>query len=250
MVWYRNANIKKRHWNQIRVLPRNTSEFLLLDLKLRQIYELTIVAENELGLGSFSSIMSIQLNDTEDASIGYLHQSNETTVRRPSSPVNLRLSHSGSNLYITWNHPMIMDSSTTIVYYVIQWRSTIHFNNQQSQQSMVVQYPARSFILKDVKQSNYIVQIISYSNRGIYSSPIESQINIRKSLSSIERVIGFEPVSFRFHIDARLQRFQSSLGLAAQHSHPPVGCIRMRLLGLLIQVLLPSTVVLHRSRMQ
>ena len=181
VIWYRDVNTKRRDWNQIRVLPTNATEFLLFDLKFKHIYELTMVAENELGLGTFSPILTIQLNETDESPLGYLHYSNETHVLRPLSPTDLRLSYSGSNLYITWNHPETIDSTSSIVYYVIQCRSTILFNNQQSQQSIVVHYPTRSHVLKDVKQSNYIVQILSYSDRGTYSSPIESQINIRKS---------------------------------------------------------------------
>jgi len=115
------------------------------------------------------------LEFVQDISIDYLYYSNKTNLSRPLSPTNLRLSQSGSNLYITWNHPNIID----FVYYVIQWRSKILFNNQQSQQSIVVHYPTRSHILKDIKQSKYIVQILAYSDKGIYSLPIESQIDIR-----------------------------------------------------------------------
>ena len=84
---------------------------------------------------------------------------------------------------MTWNHPSMIESSIKIIYYVIQWRSTILFNNHQSQQSIVVHYPTRSYMLKDIKQSKYIVQIMSYSDKGIYSNSIESQINIRMYLS-------------------------------------------------------------------
>lgn len=73
----------------------------------------------------------------------------------------------------------MIESSINILYYVIQWRSTILFNNQQSQQSIVVLYPTSSYLLKDIKQSKYIVQVIAYSDQGTYSYPIESQINIR-----------------------------------------------------------------------
>jgi hypothetical protein len=170
---------KKPNWNQIRVLPDNATEFILFDLKLQQTYEITIVAENDLGLGTFSPIISIYLNDNQDLSVGYLYHSNETDLLRPLSPTDLHLSHSGSNLYITWNHPNFFQSPLNIIYYVIQWRSTIFFNNQQSQQSIVVQYPIRSYVLKDIKQSKYIVQIISYSDQGIYSNLIQSEINIR-----------------------------------------------------------------------
>ena len=173
---------KKQNWNQIRVLPNNATEFTLFDLKLQQTYELTIVGENSIGLGTFTPILTFELNDTQHSSIDYLYHSNKTNLTRPSSPTNLRLSQSGSNLYIIWNHPYTSESSINIVYYVIQWRSTILFNNQQSQQSIVVHYPTRSYILKDIKQSKYIIQIISYSDKGTYSLPIESQINIRMYL--------------------------------------------------------------------
>ncbi len=179
IIWYRLLHSRKRNWNQIRVIPNNATEFLLIDLKLQQTYEITIVAENEYGLGSFSPIISIYLNNNQDLSIGYFHYLNQTDLLRPLSPTNLHLSHSGSNLYITWNHPNIFQSPVNIVYYVIQWRSTIFFNNQQSQQFIVVQHPTRSYILKDIKQSKYIIQIMSYSDQGTYSIPIESEINIR-----------------------------------------------------------------------
>jgi hypothetical protein len=179
IIWYRLLHARKHNWNQIRVIPNNASEFILFDLKLQQIYELTIAAENEFGLGTFSPIILIQLNNTEASSIDYLYYSNKTNLSRPLSPTNLRLSQSGSNLYMTWNHPNMIESSVNIVYYVIQWRSTILFNNQQSQKSIVVRYPTHSYMLKDVKQSKYIIQIMAYSDKGIYSSPIESQIDIR-----------------------------------------------------------------------
>jgi len=186
IIWYRMIQRKKQNWNQIRVLPNNATEFLLFDLQLQQTYEVTIVAENNLGLGMFSQIISIYLNDNQDLSIGYLQYSNETTnLLRPLSPINLHLSHSGSNLHITWNHPNIFQSPVNIVYYVIQWRSIIVFNNQQSQHTIVVQYPIRSYILNDIKQSKYIIQIISYSDQGTYSIPIESEINIRMYLSFV-----------------------------------------------------------------
>jgi hypothetical protein len=178
-VWYRLFNARKRNWNQIRVIPNNATDFTLFDLKPQQIYELTIVAENEYGLGTFSPIILIEFNRTEDTTIDYLHHSNRTNLSRPLSPTNLRLSQSGSHLYIRWNHPTMIESSINILYYVIQWRSTILFNNQQSQQSIVVQYPTYSYLLKDIKQSKYIVQVIAYSDQGTYSLPIESHINIR-----------------------------------------------------------------------
>jgi len=178
-IWYRLLYSKKRNWNQIRVIPNNASEFILFDLKIQQLYELTIVAENDFGLGTFSPIILIELNNTKDSSIDYLYYSNKTTLFRPLSPINLRLSQSGSNLYITWNHPNMIQSSINILYYVIQWRSTILFNNQQSQQSIIINYPIHSYILKDIKQSKYIIQILAYSDKGTYSLPIESQINIR-----------------------------------------------------------------------
>jgi hypothetical protein len=162
------------------VIPNNASEFTLFDLKLKQIYELTIVAENDFGLGTFTPIILIELNNTEDSSIDYLYYSNKTNLARPLSPTNLRLSQSGSNLYITWNHPYMIKSSINILYYVIQWRSTILFNNQQSQQSIIIHYPTHSYLLKDIKQSKYIIQIMAYSDKGTYSFPIESQINIRR----------------------------------------------------------------------
>ncbi len=179
IIWYRMIQTKKRNWNQIRVIPNNATEFLLFDLKFQQTYEVTIVAENDIGLGLFSPIISIYLNNNQDLSIGYLHYSNESDRLRPLSPTDLHLSHSGSNLYITWNHPNFFQSPVNIVYYVIQWRSTIVFNNQQSQQFIVVQHPIRSYILKDIKQSKYIIQMMSYSDQGTYSIPIESEINIR-----------------------------------------------------------------------
>ncbi|CAF0758019.1 unnamed protein product [Adineta steineri] len=179
IIWYRIIENKKQNWNQIRVLPNNATEFFLFDLKLQQTYEVTIVAENSIGLGIFSPIISIYLNDNQDLSIGYLHYSNETNFLRPLSPTNLRLSNSGSNLHITWNQADLFDSPINIVSYVIQWRSTIVFNNQQSQQFIVVPYPIRSYILKDIKESKYIIQIMSYSNQGTYSIPIESDINIQ-----------------------------------------------------------------------
>ncbi len=180
IIWYRIIQLKKQNWNQIRVIPNNATEFLLFDLILQQTYEITIVGENNYGLGIFSSIISIYLNNNQDLSIGYLHQNfNETEFLRPLSPMNLYLSHSGSNLYITWNHPNFFESPVNILYYVIQWRSIIVFNNQQSQQFIVIQHPSRSYILKDIKQSKYIIQIMSYSDHGIYSLPIEAEIDIR-----------------------------------------------------------------------
>ena len=180
IIWYRMIQTKKANWNQVRVLPNNATEFLLFDLKLQQTYEVTIVGENNIGLGLFSPIVSIYLNNNQDLSIGYLYHSNQTDLLRPLSPLNLHLSHSGSNLYITWNHPNIFQSPVNIISYVIQWRSIIFFNNQQSQQSIVIQYPMRTYILKDIKESKYIIQIISYSDHGTYSTPIESEIDIRK----------------------------------------------------------------------
>ncbi|CAF1040092.1 unnamed protein product [Rotaria sp. Silwood1] len=179
IIWYRTLHKKKRNWNQIRVLPNNATEFTLFDLKLKQTYELTIVSENDLGLGTFTPIITIPLNQTQNSSIDYLHYANETTLFRPLSPINFHLYQSGLNLHITWNHPNMIDSPINIVYYVIQWRSTILFNNQQSQQSILVYYPTRSYILKNIKQSKYIIQVMSYSDQGTYSLPIESQINIR-----------------------------------------------------------------------
>ncbi|CAF2364937.1 unnamed protein product [Rotaria sp. Silwood2] len=179
IIWYRMIKTKKGHWNQIRVLPNNATEFLVFDLELQQTYEITIVGENDIGLGTFSSIISVYLNDNQDSSIGYFYYSNETNFLRPLSPIDLHLSYSTSNLYITWNHPDIYDSLGKIFYYIIQWRSSIVFNNQQSQQSIVIQYPSRSYILKSIKQSKYIIQIMSYSSEGLYSIPIESEINIQ-----------------------------------------------------------------------
>ncbi|CAF1283707.1 unnamed protein product [Rotaria sordida] len=180
IIWYRMIKTKKGHWNQIRVLPNNATKFLLFDLELQQTYEITIVGENNIGLGTFSSIITVYLNDYQDLSIGYFYYKNETNILRPLSPINLHLSYSKSNLYITWNHPKnLFNLTIKNFYYVIQWRSLIVFNNQQSQQSIVIEYPSRSCILKDIKQSKYIIQIISYSNEGIYSIPIESEINIQ-----------------------------------------------------------------------
>ena len=71
-------------WESIlRVLPNNATQFLLFDLKLKHTYELTIVAENELGLGTFSPILTIQLNDTDESPLGHLHYSNETHTLNP-----------------------------------------------------------------------------------------------------------------------------------------------------------------------
>ncbi|CAF3335483.1 unnamed protein product [Rotaria socialis] len=179
IIWYRVIKTKKGHWNQIRVLPNNATEFLLFDLTLQQTYELTIVGENDFGLGTFSPIVSVYINNHQDLSIGYFYYSNTTNFVRPLSPTGLHLSYSGTNLYITWNHPNPVESSIKIAYYVIQWRSSIVFNNQQSQQSIVIQYPSRSFTLKDIKQSKYIIQVISYSQEGTYSTPIESDIQIQ-----------------------------------------------------------------------
>jgi hypothetical protein len=150
-------------------------------LKPQQTYELTMVAENALGQGTFSSIVTIDmLNEHDETSAGQLHHRNTSIVDRPLAPVHLRLSYSSSNLYISWDHPDTSEQSVpSIVHYVLQWRSTILFNNQQSHQFIVIDYPMRSYILKDIQQSNYIVQIVSYAERGTYSSPIESQINIR-----------------------------------------------------------------------
>ncbi|UJR25292.1 hypothetical protein I4U23_006644 [Adineta vaga] len=179
IIWYRLIQNKKQNWHQIRVLPNNATEFLLFDLQVQQTYEVTIVGENDFGLGSFSPIISIYLNNYQDLSIGNLHRSNETNFLRPLPPMDLHLSYSGSNLHITWNQGNLFESPVNILYYVIQWRSTIVFNNQQSQQSIVVKYPSRSYILKDIKQSRYIVQLMSYSNQGIYSIPIEADIDIQ-----------------------------------------------------------------------
>ncbi|CAF0863046.1 unnamed protein product [Rotaria sordida] len=179
IIWYRILHRKKRNWNQIRVLPNNATQFILFDLKLKQTYELTIVAENDFGIGTFTPIITIYLNQTQNSSIDYLHYSNETTLFRPLSPINLHLYQSGLNLHVTWNHPNMIESPINILYYVIQWRSTILFNNQQSQQSIVVHYPTRSYVLKNIKQSKYIIQVMSYSDQGTYSLPIESQVNIR-----------------------------------------------------------------------
>ncbi|UJR23619.1 hypothetical protein I4U23_026605 [Adineta vaga] len=179
IIWYRLLHGKKRDWHQIRVLPTNTTEFTLFDLKLQQMYEITIVAENDLGLGTFTSIRTIELNTTENVSIDYLHHPQQVNLSRPTSPKNLRLSQSRSNLYITWDHPTTMESTTNIVSYVIQWRSTILFNNRQSQQFIVVNYPIRSYLIKDVKQTKYIVQVFSYSDIGTYSFPVQSQIDIQ-----------------------------------------------------------------------
>ena len=179
LIWYRLIHKKKQNWKQIRVLPENTTEFLLFDLKLRQTYEITIVAENELGLGAFSVISSIYLNPNQDTSVDYLYYSNKTNVIRPLSPSNLRLSQSGSNLYISWNHPVQIDYSIEVVFYVLQWRSRTFFNNQYTQQSIVIQYPTRSYTLKGIKQSKYTIQLFAYSSQGTYSKPVDSEITIR-----------------------------------------------------------------------
>lgn len=179
IIWYRMIQTKKQNWNQIRVIPDNATEFLLFDLKLQQTYEVTIVGENEYGLGTFSPIISIHLNNLHDLSIGYLHHTNESELLRPFSPTSLKLAHSGTNLHITWNHPDVFESPIYITYYVIRWRSTIVFNNQQSQQFLVLEYPTQSYTLQDIKQSKYIIQIMSYSERGTYSLAIESEIDIR-----------------------------------------------------------------------
>lgn len=172
---------QKRNWNQIRVLPHNSTEFTLFDLNQKQAYEFTIVGENSFGLGTFTPIITIQLNQTQDSPVDYLYFSNKTTLSRPFPPTNLRLYQSGLNLHITWNHPNSNESSQRIAYYVLQWRSTILFNNQQSQQSVVVNYPIRSYILRNIKESNYIIQVMSYTNQGSYSLPVKSQTNIRMS---------------------------------------------------------------------
>ena len=178
MIWYRMIHTRKRNWNLIRVLPNNATEFVLLNLILRRTYEITIVGENDIGLGLFSPIKSIYLNDNQDLHVGHFHYLNETDFLRPLSPVNLHLLHSSSNLFITWNHPIFSQSLVNIIYYVIRWRSAIVFNNQQSQQFIVVQHPIRSYTLKNIKPSKYVVQIVSYSDQGIYSLPVESEINI------------------------------------------------------------------------
>ncbi|CAF1417726.1 unnamed protein product [Adineta ricciae] len=179
IIWYRLIQNKKQNWHQIRVLPDNATEFLLFDLQLQQTYEVTIVAENDLGLGSFSPILSIYVNNQQDLSIGHLYHSNETNLLRPLPPTDLHLSYSGSSLHITWNQDNLLESPVNIVSYVIQWRSTIVFNNQQSQHSIVVPHSSRSYILKDIKQSKYVIQILSYSDQGIYSNPVEADINIQ-----------------------------------------------------------------------
>ena len=182
IIWYRMIQRKKQNWNQIRVMPDNATEFLLFDLRLQQTYEVTIVAENEYGLGMFTPLTSIYLNNLQDLSIGHLHYGNESDLFRPLAPTNLQLTHSGSNLHITWDHPDLFESPVHIVFYVIRWRSTIVFNNRQSQQFLVLEYPSRSYVLKEIKQSKYLIQIMSYSERGIYSLPIESEIEIRMYL--------------------------------------------------------------------
>ncbi|CAF1921728.1 unnamed protein product [Rotaria magnacalcarata] len=179
IIWHRMLHKTKRTWNQTRVLPDNTTEFTLFDLKLKQPYELTIVGENYFGLGTFTPIITIQLNQTQDLSIDYLYHSNTTSLSRPLSPRNLHLYQSGLNLYITWDHPHLIESSVNVAYYVILWRSTILFNNQQSQQSIVLHHPMRSYILRNMKQSKYIIQVVAYSNQGTYSLPVQSQITIR-----------------------------------------------------------------------
>jgi len=178
-IWYRLLHARKRAWYPVRVIPNNVTEFTLFDLQLEQTYELTLVAENEFGLGTFSPINLIRLNKTDDLTVDYLYESNQTNFSRPISPRNLQLSQSGSSLYIKWDHPNKIEPTAQIAHYVIQWRSMILFNNQQSQHSILVDYPTNSYVLKDVKQSKYIIQILAYSHSGTYSSPIESQINIR-----------------------------------------------------------------------
>lgn len=181
IIWYRMIKTKKGNWNQIRVLPNNATEFLLFDLTLQQTYEITVVGENDLGLGTFSPIISVYLNDNQDLSVGYFYHSNTTDFVRPISPIDLHLSYSSANLYITWNHPNSYEASVNIVYYVIQWRSSIIYNNQQSQQSIIIKYPSRSYILKDVRQAKYTIQLMSYSEQGTYSLPVESELSIRMS---------------------------------------------------------------------
>lgn len=180
LIWYRLIHKKKQNWKQIRVLPENTTEFLLFDLKIRQTYEFTIVAENDLGLGTFSAIFTVYINPNIDQSIDYLYLSNKTNLIRPFSPTNLQLSHSGSNLHMSWNHPIQMDYSIDVLYYVLQWRSTTLFNNQYSQQSVVIRYPTRFYTLRGIKQSKYTIQVFAYSSQGTYSKPVESEVTIRK----------------------------------------------------------------------
>lgn len=181
VLWYRPINKKKDNWNQIRVLPNNATEFLLFDLKLRQTYEVTIVAENDLGLGTFSSLVTIHMNPSSDLPVDYLYYSNETDFYRPSSPGNLQLSHSGSSLHISWDHPIDSESSVQISHYVLRWRSTILFNNEGSHRFVVLSYRIHSYLLKEIKQSKYAVQLLAYSEDGTYSVPIEAEINIRTS---------------------------------------------------------------------
>ena len=178
ILWYRLISKKKENWNQILILPGNATEFLLFDLKVRETYEVTIVAENDLGLGTFSSIVTVHMNPSSDLPIDYLYHSNETDLHRPPPPRNLRLFHSGSNLHVTWDHS---DSSVQITHYVLRWRSTILFNNEGSQRFLVLPYPIHSYLLKEIKQSKYTIQLLAYSNEGTYSVPIESEINIRTS---------------------------------------------------------------------
>ena len=255
-IWYRRIQKKRQNWTQIRVLPNNASEFLLFDLKAQQTYEVTIVAENDLGLGAFSPILSIYMNVHQDSSLDYLYYSNETDFLRPPSPSDLQLSHSGSNLYITWNHPNPFQSSVDIVYYVIQWRSTIFFNNQQPQQSIVVQYPARSYVLKHVKQSKYAIQILAYSMQGKYSVPIDADIDIRTSSSSSSSccwnrendaddtppLIRF-PFRIQFH--SGLEWIQSLLRISALLLNSIDHVCSMRLRFLRSSLSLPSAIVFH-----
>ena len=181
ILWYRPINKKKDNWNQIRVLPNNATEFILFDLKLRQTYEVTIVAENDFGLGYFSSLVTLHMNPSSDLLVDYLYYSNETDLHRPSAPSNLHLSHSGSSLHISWDHPIDSESSVQISHYVLRWRSTILFNNEGSQRFVVLSYRIHSYLLKEIKQSKYAVQLLAYSEDGTYSAPIEAEINIRTS---------------------------------------------------------------------
>jgi hypothetical protein len=179
IIWFRLINKKRHDWKQIRVLPENTTDFILFDLKRRYTYEVTLVAENDFGLGTFSSILSIYMSPHDDSSIDSIKNSNRSDLVRPLTPTDLQLVHSGSDLHISWNHPIALQSSVDIVYYVLQWRSTTFFSNQYSQQSTVVHYPVNSFTFKQIKQSKYTVQVVSYSYNGVYSRPIEGDITIR-----------------------------------------------------------------------
>lgn len=177
-LWYRLGKPKKQNWKQIRVLPENATDCILFDLEPTEVYEILIVAENKLGLGAFSTISSVFIQPTKDRMADYVQFTNETKFIRPPPPNNLYLSLTGSNLYASWQHPDLIDSQADISFYVLQWRSNIFFNSQQSHQSTVLLYPTNSFVIKDVKQARYSVQLLAYTHQGIYSTLLESEIDI------------------------------------------------------------------------